>query len=141
MPHTASRGSGGRKALATTTRIETAINASQAPVIARNSGRSRRRTDSHSQPATARNTAYVIANAPPSSVAAPAVKTARSARIAIWTNTNIRVRPSCRPCSSTYSEPLVQAIQTMPKTIANSRMPRPVMSSASACDAWPMTAT
>ena len=39
-------------------------------------------------------------------------------------NTDSRVRPSSRPCSSTYSEPLNQANQIIPKTTANSMTPR-----------------
>ena len=64
------------------------------------SGRSCRRTVYQSQVMTTRNPTYTTAKAAPVSAAALLVNTASRARIAIWTKTKVRVRPSSRPWSS-----------------------------------------
>ena len=73
--------------------------------------------------------------------AACAVNTASRTRMLIWANTMLRVRPSWRPWSSRYSDPLIHAIQIRAKTTANSASPRTMTCSARWWAAWPMTAT
>jgi hypothetical protein len=72
----------------------------------------------------ARKIAYTNAKDRPLPSAAPAVNTASRTRMPIWTKARLRVRPSLRPCSSRYSDPLFQAIQIRAKTTANSASPR-----------------
>ena len=60
---------------------------------------------------------------------------------AIWKNTSSLVRPSSRPCSSMYSEPLNQANQIIVKMTANSANASSETPMARWRDAWPITAT
>ena len=59
----------------------------------------------------------------------------------IWAKTMLVVRPSSRPWSSRYRDPLIHAIQIRAKTTANSASPRIRTCSARWWAAWPMTAT
>ena len=123
---TASRDSGGSKALAKITAAETPVPVTKRLVTGTYSGRSRmsrRRTVDQSAVMRTRNAAYTTANAWPPAPEASAVKTASNAIMPIWTKTTERVRPSSRPWSSRYVVPLTQAIQIKVNTTAKSITP------------------